>query len=61
MSQVKPLPSRFFTVKGVDFEITGTETDPKGNVLDHVKNLSNGKWNRMGRSRLLSFIKTANP
>jgi hypothetical protein len=50
------LDSMTFEIKGVQFLLTGVHTDRFGNVVDHIKNLQNGKRSEMSRQRLVEVL-----
>jgi hypothetical protein len=54
MSSKKSLPSRFFEVDGIQFEITGTEFTG-GVWFCHVKNLSNGNRKNVEWDKVYQF------
>lgn len=50
------LDSQNFIVDGVEFLLDGVYTDRFGNVIDQIKNLSNGKRSEMSRPRLVEVL-----
>lgn len=53
----KPLPSMNFTVKGVEFLVTGTRIDPETNeTIDDIVNVKTRKKASVERSHLLNLI-----
>ena len=49
--------SQYFEAQGVQFMLTGVETDKHGQTIDHIKNLENGKHSTMSRDRLVGILK----
>jgi hypothetical protein len=54
---IKPLPSMTFTVKGVEFLVTGTRIDQETNkTIDDIVNVKTRNKASVERSQLLNLI-----